>query len=222
MNILVFDTATENLAAAIRINNDIFSIKADQGFKHSEKLIPSIEKLFELSGSSIDDIDLIGCTRGPGSFTGLRIGMATAKGLAFGKNLPLVSVPTLDYYSRGYENFEGAVLPVIDARKNRFYTAVYNKGIKTTDYLDATPDEIREAVSTYKKVLFTGPHYRQLLENYSDTEKVLSDPFADINKIEFLIEIAEKLYYNGKADSESQGPVYIRKSDAEESLFKGK
>ena len=130
MNILAFDTATQKLAAALKINSEIFTITADQGFKHSEKLLPAIEKLFEISGSKIDDIDLIGCTRGPGSFTGLRIGMSTATGLSLGKNIPLVSVPTLDYYSYSLDSFDGAVLPVIDARKNRFYTAVYHKGEK--------------------------------------------------------------------------------------------
>ena len=221
MNILVFDTATEKLAAALKSDNEIFTITADQGFRHSEKLLPSAEKLFDLSGSSIDDIDLIGCTRGPGSFTGLRIGMATAKGLAFGKKIPLVSVPTLDLYSWGYSSFDGAVLPLIDARKKRFYTAVYSGGSRKTDYLDLTPEEIRDTVKSYKKILLTGPHTALFLENYGKDERMVTDPFAGFSKIEFLIDICEQMYKNGISDSDSQGPVYIRKSDAEEAFSAG-
>ena len=218
MNVLVFDTATEKLAAALKSGNEIFTITADQGFRHSEKLLPSAEKLFDLSGTSIDDVELIGCTRGPGSFTGLRIGMATAKGLAVGKNIPVVSVPTLDLYSSGYNSFSGAVLPVIDARKNRFYAAVYEKGKRETDFLDLTPEEIRETVKNYKNILLTGPHTNLFLEKYGKDERIIIDPFAGFSKIEFLIEICEEMYKKGITDSDSQGPVYIRKSDAEEAL----
>ena len=218
MNILVFDTATEKLAAALKSGNEIFTITADQGFRHSEKLLPSAEKLFDLSGSSIDDIELIGCTRGPGSFTGLRIGMATAKGLAFGKNIPVVSVPTLDLYSSGYSSFRGAVLPVIDARKNRFYTAVYEEGKRKTDFLDLTPEEIRETVKNYDNIILTGPHTNLFLEKFGKDERIITDPFAGFSKIEFLIEICEQTFKNGTTDTDSQGPVYIRKSDAEEAL----
>ncbi len=218
MSILVFDTATEKLSAALKAGGDIFSISVEQGFKHSEKLLPSIEKLFELSGTTVDELEFVGCTRGPGSFTGLRIGMATAKGLAFGKKIPVISVPTLDFLSRGYEGFDGAVLPVIDARKNRFYTAVYSKGKRITDYIDATPLEIAESVGSYSKVLLTGPHCGMLMEKLDDKGKFTLDPFFGISKINFLIDICENLYNNGVTDSDSQGPVYIRKSDAEEAL----
>ena len=218
MNILVFDTSTEKLAAALKTGNSYFTVSADQGFRHSEKLLTSVEKLFDLADSSIDSIDLIGCTRGPGSFTGLRIGMATAKGLAFGKNIPVVSVPTLDFYSYGYENFDGAVIPVLDARKNRFYTAVYSKGERKTDFLDAAADEIKEAAKKYEKILLTGPHADLLLEKYETDDRIIKDSFSDICRIEFLADICEKLYKSGETDSESQGPVYIRKSDAEEAL----
>ena len=221
MNILVFDTATEKLAAALKCGSDIFTISADQGFRHSEKLLTSAEKLFDLSGSSADDLELIGCTRGPGSFTGLRIGMATAKGLAFGRNIHVVSVPTLDLYSRGYNSFEGAVLPVIDAKKSRFYTAVYEGGERKTDYLDLSPDEIRELLKEYKKILVTGPHTELFLEKYGSDGRILIDPFAGFSKIEFLVDICEQLYNNGITDSDSQGPVYIRKSDAEEAIHRG-
>jgi tRNA threonylcarbamoyladenosine biosynthesis protein TsaB len=221
MNILTFDTASEKLSAAIRIESELFTITAGQGFKHSEKLLPAIDKLFEISGSSIDNIDLIGCTRGPGSFTGLRIGMATAKGLAYGKNIPMISVPTLDFYSYNLNFFDGAVLPVIDARKNRFYTALYSKGTKKSEYLDITAEEIEDLVKDYEKVLITGPHSDKFFERIGENKKFSSDPFASINKIDFLIDITEKLYYNGEVDSEGQGPVYIRKSDAEEAMIKG-
>lgn len=221
MNILTFDTASEKLSAAVRIDSEIFTIAINQGFKHSEKLLPAIDKLFEISGSSIDSIDLIGCTRGPGSFTGLRIGMATAKGLAYGKNIPIISVPTLDFYSYNLNFFNGAVLPVIDARKNRFYTALYSNGIKKSEYLDITTEEIDILVKDYDKVLITGPHCKIFFEKLGSNKKFSSDPFASINKIDFLIDITEKLYYNGAIDSEGQGPVYIRKSDAEEAMIKG-
>ncbi len=222
MNILAFDTSTEKMGLAIRMNSSLYTLTIHEGFRHSEKLIPSIEMLFEFSGFKMNDIDLIGCTRGPGSFTGLRIGMATAKGLGFGKNLPVISVPTLDFYSHGTDYFDGAVLPVIDARKNRFYTAIYHNGIKKTADLDITSDEITDIIKPYNNILLTGPHSCLLYELIKNRGGIKADPAGGINKIEFLIDITEKLYYNGNIDSESQGPVYIRKSDAEEAVLRGK
>ncbi len=82
MNILAFDTASSLLNIALSTDRGFFEINHSIGLTHSEHLLPSVDYLLKTAGSTASELDLIICTRGPGSFTGLRIGMATAKGMA--------------------------------------------------------------------------------------------------------------------------------------------
>ena len=88
--------------------------------------------------------------------------------------------------------------------------------------MDATAEEVLEAVEGYKNILLTGPHYKMFLDICRKNDNITEDPFAGLSRIEFLIEICEKMYNNGNTDTDAQGPVYIRKSDAEEALSREK
>ena len=98
MNAIAFDTASEFLDIALLVDDRITLQYKEIGLKHSEYLITSVIDLCSKAHTTLREIDLIICTRGPGSFTGLRIGMSAAKGLAYGLQIPIVSVPTLDVY----------------------------------------------------------------------------------------------------------------------------
>jgi len=221
MNIIAFDTSTENLGIALKTEKSLYTIALNESLKHSEKLLPLAETLFKAACIKAENIDLVVCSKGPGSFTGLRIGMATAKGIAFALSVPFVSVPTLDFLAFNLSFFDGAVIPAIDAKRGRYYSAIYEKGTRQTDYLDAEYNEIIELSKTYKKILLTGPYgsklYNDILFNKDIADKnIFLDPCSKESKVNVCLEIGADLYSKGIIDSDDSGPIYIRKSDAEE------
>ncbi|MCL2294747.1 MAG: tRNA (adenosine(37)-N6)-threonylcarbamoyltransferase complex dimerization subunit type 1 TsaB [Spirochaetes bacterium] len=221
MNILAFDTSTENLGIALKTGNNVYTIALNESLKHSEKLLPFAETLLQAAGIKAENINLVVCSKGPGSFTGLRIGMATAKGIAFALSIPLVSVPTLDFLAFSLSIFDGAVIPVIDAKRKRYYSAIYEKGIKKTDYLDAEYKELIELANKYQKTLLTGPYaeklYNEILSNKDMAkDNLFLDPCAKESKVTVCLEVGADMHSKGVKDNDLTGPIYIRKSDAEE------
>ena len=157
MNVLACDTASELLGVALSISGGSVpggsvpggsmsggacSLTIDGRPAHGRNVMPAIEHLLRWASASIDDIDLFVCGLGPGSFTGLRIGMATMKGLSAGSGKPFVSVPTLDALAWPLMVFTGLVAPIIDARRQRWYSALYRNGNKLTPDLDVPATEL--------------------------------------------------------------------------------
>lgn len=155
MKILAIDTSGQQGNAAILngyiVAGDI-SLNAKTGEKswtHSEVLMPGIDSIFNLSGVSRESIDYIAYTSGPGSFTGLRIGAATALGLANGLNKPSIPVPTLDALAYNMQGMgsNALVIPMMDARREQVYAAIYTldahgKIHRQTDYLALPVTEV--------------------------------------------------------------------------------
>ncbi len=141
MLILAIETATEICSIAFAKNEQLIAeCRLNVNRVHSEKLIPLIDQLSMDAGIELNQLELIAISSGPGSFTGLRIGMAAAKGLAFALGCPLVSVITLDALALQAPVQEGMVLPVIKARPDEVYTAQYEVKadqplpVRKTDY----------------------------------------------------------------------------------------
>ena len=111
------------MGICLKTDTDLVSFSQIRGYRHAVTLVPWISQICRETDFSPDKLDVVIVGTGPGSFTGLRIGMASAKGLAAGAGCPLVGVPTLDAFAWGLRNAAGLVLPVIDARKNRLYAA---------------------------------------------------------------------------------------------------
>jgi tRNA threonylcarbamoyladenosine biosynthesis protein TsaB len=151
--------------------------------------------------------------------------MAFAKGFAFAHSRPLVSVPSLDMYAFGREFFPGPVFPVIDARKNRIYTAAFRDGFRTGDYLDIYPDSLASHLPEEECSLLTGPfapqiHARCRTETAGSRGCLLLDRLALEPRGRALAELALQRYNERGADDESTGPLYIRPSEAELSASK--
>lgn len=213
-NILAVDTASSVLGISLKVNEKITSKEINDGFKHSENLAPMIKELISNSGIDISELDLLVCSRGPGSFTGLRIGMATLKGISMALNIPLVSVSTMDLYAYGKDDFNGVVLPVIDARKRCFYTALYRNGNKETEELDINTDEIKNLLKDEQHILITGVDAPLLFSKVEDSRFTLDNKSQDNYSIE-LLDLGEIKYRENGPDHIDQGPTYIRKSEAE-------
>lgn len=132
MKILSIDSSTP--IAGIAVNDD--SILLGEYFvnttnTHSEKLMPMIAQLLKELSLTIKDLDAIAVTQGPGSFTGLRIGMATAKALAQGANKQLITVPTLDCLAYQLIHYPGYICPIMNAQKQQVYTALYESDLSS-------------------------------------------------------------------------------------------
>ena len=183
MKILALDTTGKQAGAAIvdeYITIGEITINAQSGqntWHHSQILMPAVERLFALSGQDIADMDYVAYTAGPGSFTGIRIGAATALGLGRSIGRPAVAVPTLDslaYNMLGILPDGTLVAPLMDARSKQVYAAIYQakpgKLTRLTDYFIAPIGEALERVGAYNAlVIFLGDGadaYKQDVEAY--------------------------------------------------------
>lgn len=161
MKILAIDTSTDYLSLAVLDGDRIiakFHKKAKM--RHSMLLVPMIDKLLKKTKLKIADMDCFAISIGPGSFTGLRIGVTVVKGLAYALKKPVVCVPTLDAIAMNAKKFIGTICPLLDARKNKVYACLYKsdgKSIKKiSKYLLLPLDELLNKIKKYDKVLFLG------------------------------------------------------------------
>lgn len=171
IKILAVDTTGKTLAISI-LNNDkpMAVCNKDTGLTHSEVLMPEIIKLLDEANLKIDDIDYFACSNGPGSFTGLRIGISTLKGLAYSQNKPMVEVGTLDALYKNNEDKCSVICPIIDARREEVYCAVFKDGEKILNDTSMSLIKLSDFLKTLSKsVMFCGDgavNYRDKIVEY--------------------------------------------------------
>lgn len=126
MNIIALETSAKAVSAAITQNGRVLaSGYQDTGLTHSRTLMPIVEHLFRNTGLTLQDMDAVAASAGPGSFTGIRIGVSAAKGLAFAADKPAVGVSTLAAMARNVAFCDGVVVCAMDARRNQIYNALF-------------------------------------------------------------------------------------------------
>jgi tRNA threonylcarbamoyladenosine biosynthesis protein TsaB len=222
MNILAFDTATETFAIGLSCGEKSYFLEIQGGSKHSQLIMDAAETLLGLADVKKEDLEATACMEGPGSFTGLRIGFAAAKGIALARGIPLIAVPTLDCMAAPHSIWPGLVLPLIDAKRHSFYTALYCHGKRLGPYLDSTIDDLVKIISPHitanPSLLLTGPAatmaYSVLLEAFPGTTV---NPVFQRGHAAELLNLAEKKGILNRTGTGS-GPIYLRKSDAEENF----
>ena len=140
--ILNIETATTNCSVSVALNGQLCTLEENNSgsYSHAEKLHLLIQKAVENTGIQIRDLAAIAVSKGPGSYTGLRIGVSAAKGLAYALNIPLIAVPTLQALACQIKTVSGFIIPLLDARRMEVYTAVYD-------------NEYKEVSATQAKVL---------------------------------------------------------------------
>lgn len=159
--ILNLETATTNCSVSISKGNDIICLKENNAvnYSHSEQLHVFIKEALDEASFSFSDLDAIAVSKGPGSYTGLRIGVSAAKGLCFSLDLPLISVATLESMANQINIYEGEVIiPVLDARRMEVYSSVYNsvyQEVRDTRAEVIDEDSFKE-FSSYPKVHVVG------------------------------------------------------------------
>lgn len=214
MNILALDTTHEVMGICIKTENGrTTSFCGDFGLQHSTRLMPCINELLEKMELKPVDLNLIVCAIGPGSFTGLRIGLSTAKGLAMGLNCPLVGVSSLETLAFPYSFFEGTVVPVIDARKKRIFTAFFRKGDRLCPDRDLTPPDLVRELKAHNRVLLTGPMAKEFHLLYPEAER--TPPGGDLAAPAALAELGLRKFKASGGDGDTLTPLYLRQSEAE-------
>ena len=156
--ILILETATKNCSLALSENGNVLeAVDFNNGnFSHSEKLHVFIEEIFAKSDRKLQELKAVAISKGPGSYTELRIGVSTAKGLCYGLNIPLISFETLEILSRTYYSENDVaqndlLIPMLDARRMEVYTAIFNKQfnkIKDTEALILQEDSFNKFLTT--------------------------------------------------------------------------
>jgi tRNA threonylcarbamoyladenosine biosynthesis protein TsaB len=227
LNILAIDTASEIFSVGISTAAGIFCFEADAGTSHSEMLFDTIDALTHLARIEREDIDFFACMKGPGSFTGLRIGFAAVKGLALALEKHIISVPTLDCIAYQFKRRTFLCVPVLDAKQRRFFTALYLDGRRLTDFMDCTVEELAHQInekfentpSMPRTVLLCGNGAALALDALSGFLPPDINLYADdscIGRAPLLLQyIKEANILNNIEDARISAPLYIRKSDAE-------
>lgn len=193
--------------------------------EHSILLMPMIENILKESNLTINDIDGFVVSKGPGSFTGLRIGMATVKGLSLGSSKPYISISSLDSLAYNMIGFNGLICPIMDALRENVYTGLYkNKYDKLETILEPTPMDLVDLISLLKEkdeeVMFVGDglikHKDYIKENYKKAH--FAPCHSNIVRASSLGELGLILLKEGTYDSPDSAPIYLKKPQAEREL----
>ena len=168
------------------------------------------------AGLAAEELDLLTCSGGPGSFTGLRIALSTIKGLALGLAKPFVLVPTLDIWAYGYQALAPVVVPALDAKRSQFYTAIYRQGCLVDGPFDINPAALQAKLPSDESVLFVGPHGGLLSRQLGSNSRWYFMPQTRQAPLHSLVALAIAGYQHSGAASAEAGLLYLRASDAEE------
>jgi len=204
---------------------------------HSQTLMPMLEQVREMIDLDLASIDAIAIAAGPGSFTGLRIGAATAKGLGLALKKPLVEIPTLAGMAYNLCGVNELVVPMMDARRNQVYTAAYafRKNLEEHTYvmetvIDQDAMDVHELIekinASGRETIFLGDGvdaYRDILESQCQVPFTYAAPGAFYQKASSVASLGEQYAKQGKViDAALHQPEYLRKSQAEREKEEGK
>lgn len=224
MKILSISTSSNICSVAILDDKNVILCKnIDDKNTHSEKLMPLIDSTLNECNLHLKDIDLLACSVGPGSFTGIRIGIATLKAFYDATSIPVIGVTSLEGLAYNIQQ-TGFICSLIDAKHNNVYCSIFkfenNKYILQDDYLSDNIENILPILKKYNdKITFIGDGsviYKSLIENYLSNSACFAD--ENLNK-ENAISIglaAFDKYNSGYIGTSSDlSPIYLKKSQAE-------
>ncbi len=217
---LAIDTSTKTGGAAVVDGDRILGeyVLDLERKTHSERVIPAIDSVLKGIGITVNDLGAIAIAYGPGSFTGLRIGLATAKALAFSLDLPLYKVDTLEALASQISYLEGLICPILNARRNEVYAAIWQSARDSfTCYKESSAlplDEFLAGISPTERLFFVG-------EGASSAESVIKAKFPigriikGTNSILHPSAIAFRALQSQPVNLDLLVPNYLRQSEAE-------
>jgi tRNA threonylcarbamoyladenosine biosynthesis protein TsaB len=226
MRILAIGTSGSNCTVAITEDNKLIKeIDVKDGLTHSETLLPTMDLILKETNLSLDDIDYYATSIGPGSFTGIRIGISTIKGLCLGKEKPVVAVPTLLGLAYNVKDFKGYIVSCIDARNDNVYAKIFESdGTTIKDFSDYIVDNVDALISEIQKLdnpnIIVGDGANLIAEKLGIND---STAFANQDKnYEYASSIAASAFNMIQKGEITDGlhlsPLYLKKSQAEREL----
>ena len=212
--ILNIETATKNCSVSLSNKEEVIALRElnDGNYSHSENLHVFIDEVLRSANKTFKEIDAIAVSKGPGSFTGLRIGVSAAKGLCFSLDLPLISIPTLASLARSINVKEGdLIIPLLDARRMEVYSAVFDHNY---DQIRKTKAEIIDHNSFEEylnngKVYFLGDGAHKIKEIINHKSAVFLDGYfpsaREMAKLSY-----DKYKMNDTEDVAYFEPLYLK------------
>lgn len=225
MIILGADTSCNRASCALWIDGKIIeSTSGEDKRKHSETFMPMVAALMEQNKIQPKDLDLLAVTSGPGSFTGLRIGMASIKGMAYTLGIKIATATSLDILANGVKEYGGTICPIIDARNRQVYTALYKKeqkGVKRiSEYMGIKIEDLAERLLQAEQPIHlcgdASPQYYEFFTKQKNINCAQLDKKGIYPSAAVLVEMAAKQTQGiSIADPAEVVPYYLRKSQAE-------
>lgn len=222
MKILATDTSATTASVAICEDGKLLAeYTVNNGNTHSETLLPMVEAALRALSLTTADIDVFACSAGPGSFTGVRIGAATVKGLAFATDKPCVAVSTLEALAYNLVGYRGLICPVMNARRAQVYTALFESdGVSITRLSDDEAISIAELdeklAALGKPVRFCGDGYDVTLAGLKATEVIETPERARYQSAHSVATVAKARFEAGESVSDKElVATYLRPCQAE-------
>lgn len=225
MKILAIESSSLTASVAI-VEDDVMVSEYTMNYKktHSQTLLPMIDEMCHLTDYQLEEIDAIAVSAGPGSFTGLRIGSATAKGLGLALNKPLIHIPTVEAMAYNLCFATDYIVPIMDARRNQVYTGIY-KGMdgnieEVEEQCITVIEELLEKVKKLQgKAIFLGdgvPVFREKIIAELGTQAAFAPAHMNRQRAGAVAELAKIYYRQGKLETAAEhAPDYLRLSQAE-------
>lgn len=224
MRVLSLDSASETATVAVLEDSRVLGeINFNYKKQHSVLIMDMIDSLLNSLDLDISQIDGFVVSKGPGSFTGLRIGMATIKGLSLGSDKPFVSVSSLDALANNLYGVEGVICPIMDALRGNVYTRIYKSSgdniAPLTDFITISLDELCARLSEYNcNLYFIGDgteKHREFIANALKNSH-FAPPHLNFIRAASLGDLGSKMIKEGKIDNlNTSAPIYLRKPQAE-------
>lgn len=210
--ILHLETSTTNCSVALSEGTRLLALKElNNGYTHNENLNIFIEEVLSEAKRSYHDLDAISVSLGPGSYTGLRIGVSAAKGLAYALDKPIIGVETLDAFSKNQavQSFSGWLIPMLDARRMEVYSAVFRNGKKVRETEAEIIDE--SSFSSYEEpILLFGPGADKLTDLFNDHPTISIESGLVPTAVDLIQPALEKYQRQAFEDTAYFEPFYLK------------
>lgn len=225
MKILAFDSTARAASCALVDDGRLLGhYNIDNGLTQSELLLPMAEDMLKSLGLTFDDVDAYAAASGPGSFTGVRIGVSLVKGLAFGKNKPCISVSTLEALAENISSLDGILLPCMDARRAQVYNAVFssdgNELTRLSEDRAIALCDLCEEIKNYpnRKIYLSGDGYKVAKQAFDKAgiktentpELLINESAASVAMVAYRKLLADDVMTDGEIS-----PGYLRLPQAE-------
>ena len=224
MKILALESSAKAVSCALWSDGARVALAyQNSGLTHSRTLMPMVSDMLKNADVSLGSVDVVACAKGPGSFTGLRIGVAAAKGIAWASDLPVAGVSTLEAMAAQSSDMPGIVVCVMDARRGQFYNAIFDcsggKPVRLCEDRAIGSDALAQELSSYKKAIFLVGDGAELCYTISKNVGVCVNLAPEGRRWQTAWGVAlcaaEMVQRDELCSAAALTPVYLRMSQAE-------